>query len=310
MMALLLLGKIKVVETWILLLQQKMPDLEIRVWPDVGNSSEIDVILAGFNLAPTLPDFPNLKLVISIGAGVDHILKNPSWFGDATVVRLISESLTTQMVEYISLAVLSFQRRLRDYLSLQKTQQWEYLPASDARSFTIGILGLGVLGSTVATQLKRLGFTVRGWSRTPKNVAGVECFQGKQQLQPFLSQCRVLTCLLPLTPETEGILNLNTFSALPQNAYLINAARGKHLIEEDLLTALNSGQIAGAWLDVFQTEPLPKNHPFWLDDRIAITPHIAAVTLPHELINQVIDAMNSIETGKPLKNIVDIHRGY
>ncbi|MGB3532659.1 MAG: glyoxylate/hydroxypyruvate reductase A [Microcoleaceae cyanobacterium] len=309
-MALLLLGKIKLVETWISLLQEKRPDLELRIWPDMGDISEIDMILAGFDLPPTLPDFPDLKLVISIGAGVDHILKNTSWVGDAVIVRLVADSLTAQMVEYVSLAVLTFQRRFRDYFTLQTAQQWQYLPALNAESFVIGILGLGVLGATVASKLKLLGYRVRGWSRTAKDIGGIECFHGNEQFQPFLSQCRILICLLPLTPETTGILNLDTFFTLPQGSYIINVARGQHLVETDLITALNSGQIAGACLDVFQTEPLPQDHPFWLDKRIFITPHIAAVTLPHEVIDQVIDAIDANNTGKPLKNIVDIQRGY
>jgi glyoxylate/hydroxypyruvate reductase A len=309
-MILLLVGKIKIVETWIALLQQNLPHLEIRLWPEVGDPSEIEIILAGFDLAETLPPFPHLKLVISIGAGVDHILKNTNWMGDAAVVRVVSNSLTAQMVEYITLAVLTFQRRLIDYLALKNTQQWQYLPTADAGKFTVGILGLGVLGSAVATQLQQLEFPVRGWSRTPKTLAGINCFAEPDQFHAFLSECRVLICLLPLTPETRGILNLTTFSALPQGAFLINVARGNHLVEADLLTALNSGQIGAAWLDVFQTEPLPKNHAFWLDERIIITPHIAAVTLPSEVIPQVIDAIDCYQMGQPLKNRVDLHRGY
>lgn len=309
-MVLLLLGKIKLIETWISLFQEKLPDLELRIWPDVRDTAEIDMVLAGFDLPDTLPQFSSLKLVISIGAGVDHILKNTSWMGDAVVIRLVAESLTAQMVEYVSLGVLSFQRRLRDYLALQNTQQWQYLPAPDAASFTVGILGLGVLGATVADQLKLFGFRIRGWSRTPKSLDGIECFHGTDQFHQFLSECRVLVCLLPLTPLTENILNLETFSALPQAAYLINVARGQHLVETDLITALNSGQISGALLDVFRTEPLPQTHPFWLDERIVMTPHIAAVTLPNEVIDQVVDAIEAIQTGKNLKNIVDINRGY
>lgn len=309
-MVLLLLGKIKLIETWIALLGEKLPDLELRIWPDVRDTAEIDIVLAGFDLPDTLPQFFQLKLVISIGAGVDHILKKTSWIGDAVVIRLVAESLTAQMVEYVSLGVLSFQRRLRDYLALQKTQQWQYLPAPDAAAFTVGILGLGVLGATVAHQLKLFGFRIRGWSRTPKSLDGIECFHGTAQFHQFLSECRVLVCLLPLTASTENILNLETFSALPQAAYLINVARGQHLVENDLITALNSGQISGALLDVFRTEPLPQTHSFWLDERIVITPHIAAVTLPPEVIYQVINAVEAVQTGKPLKNIVDINRGY
>ena len=309
-MALLLLGKIKKLETWISLLQAKRPDLEIRTDAHMGNLAEIQFILAGFDLPQALPPFPNLELVISIGAGVDHILKNTKWIGNAVVVRLVSTSLTAQMVEYITLAVLTFQRRFIHYLALQKAQQWHYIPSADAASFTIGILGLGVLGSAVATQLQQFGYPVRGWSRRPKTLANIDCFAGQDQFRSFLSQCHVLICLLPLTQQTAGILNLDTFSALPSGAFLVNVARGQHLVENDLLTALNSGQIAAAWLDVFQTEPLPQNHPFWSDQRIMITPHIAAVTLPHEVIDQVVEAIDCCQTGKPLKNVVDLERGY
>ncbi len=166
------------------------------------------------------------------------------------------------------------------------------------------------MGLVTAQKLAVMGFAVRGWSRTPKTIIGVECFHGKEQFKRFLSQCQVIVCLLPLTPETEGILCDETFSALPLGAYLINVGRGKHLVEKDLLTALNSGQIAGACLDVFETEPLPKDHPFWSDPRIIMTPHIAASGQPSDAANYIIDAIARYQTGQPLKYVIDRNQAY
>ncbi|MEL7036975.1 MAG: glyoxylate/hydroxypyruvate reductase A [Cyanobacteria bacterium J06592_8] len=224
--------------------------------------------------------------------------------------RLMQENGQLEMVEYVTLAILLFQRRFIEYQALQRSQRWEYLPAQDARSFTIGILGMGNLGSTVARSLAAMRFPVRGWSRTPKAIAGVECFHGREQFKLFLSKCRAIVCLLPLTPETEGILCHETFSALPTGAYLINVGRGKHLVEADLLKALDSGQIAGACLDVFHQEPLPKDDPFWSHPRILVTPHIAAIGLAEEFAASILDAINCSYEGKPLKNAIDRNRGY
>ncbi len=225
-------------------------------------------------------------------------------------MRLFSEIKTWQMVEYVTLAVLLFQQRFIEYQALQRSQRWEYLPAVDASSFTVGILGLGVFGSRVAKNLAAMRFPVRGWSRTPKAISGVECFHEREQFEHFLSQCQVIICLLPITPQTEGILCHETFSALPTGAYLINVGRGKHLVEADLLSALDSGRIAGACLDVFDTEPLPIDHPFWSHPRIIITPHIAAPGQPDDIVTVILDTINCSRSGKPLEYAIDRNRGY
>ncbi len=210
----------------------------------------------------------------------------------------------------VTLAVLLFRRRLIEYGELQRSQNWEYLPLPDGNTFTVGVLGLGVLGSTTAQKLAAMGFPVRGWSRTPKAIAGVECFHGQAQFKLFLSQCRVIVCLLPLTPQTEGILCSETFSALLPGAYLINVGRGKHLVEADLLTALDSGQIAGACLDVFETEPLPRNHTFWSHRRIIVTPHIAAEGQPGDAADYIVDVITRYQTGQPLQYVIDRNQAY
>ncbi|MGK7897933.1 MAG: NAD(P)-dependent oxidoreductase [Xenococcus sp. (in: cyanobacteria)] len=214
------------------------------------------------------------------------------------------------MAEYITLAILFFERRLLDYQELQKAQQWKYLPAHHAKSFTVGIMGLGRLGSTIANKLRDSGFSIRAWSRSPKEITGIACFYGQKELKLFLSKCRVLVCLLPLTSETENILNLNLFSALPQESYLVNVGRGEHLVEKDLLSALDSGKIAGAFLDCFSTEPLPKDHPFWFHPRIIVTPHAAAPGIPGDVANQIVNIIHDFQDGSPLENLVDLAQGY
>ncbi len=232
-MAVLLLANIDL-EEWfpqlMVQLKKRKPDLDLRIWPECGEPEEIDIVLAWLPPLGAMQKFPNLKLIISLGAGVDGILADPDLPDRIPIVRLVSESQILQMAEYVALAVLLCQRRFIEYRELQRSRHWEYLPVPDASSFAVGILGLGVLGSMVAKKLGNMGLPVRGWSRSPKAIAGVECFHGREQFQVFLSQCRAIACLLPIAPETEGILCQETFSALPPGSYLINVGRSKHLV--------------------------------------------------------------------------------
>jgi glyoxylate/hydroxypyruvate reductase A len=313
-MAVLILAEIEPTDAWfttfIAQLKKNEQNLDLRVWPECGKPEEIEIVLAWWPPLGIMPKFPNLKLIISLGASVDRILVDPDLPDSIPIVRLVSEGKTWQMTEYVTLAVLLFQRRFLEYQALQRSQRWQYLPAPDAIAFTVGILGLGVLGSIVAQKLAAMRFPVRGWSRTPKAIVGVECFHGREQFELFLSQCRAIACLLPITPQTEGILCHETFFALPTGAYLINVGRGKHLVEADLLSALDSGQIAGACLDVFAPEPLPIDHPFWSHPRIILTPHIAAPGQPEELAAHIIDTIKLSRSGRPLEYIIDRNQGY
>lgn len=313
-MAVLILAEIDPTDPWfaqlITKLKNRKADLDLRVWPKCGKPEEIEIVLAWLPPLGVMQMFPNLTLIISLGASVDRILVDPDLPNHIPIVRLVSEGKTWQMAEYVTLAVLLFQRRFIEYQALQRSQRWEYLAVLDARVFTVGILGLGVLGLTVAKKLAAIGFAVRGWSRTPKAIAGVECFHGREQFKLFLRTCQAIVCLLPLTPETEGILCHDTFSALPTGAYLINVGRGKHLVEADLLSALDSGQIAGACLDVFDTEPLPNDHPFWSHPGIIVTPHIAAPGMPEEVVDPILDTINCSREGRPLEYVIDRNRGY
>lgn len=313
-MAVLILAEVEPTDAWfsglIAQLKQRKPDLDLRVWPECGKPEDIEIVLAWWPPLGTMQKFANLKLIISLASGVEHILQDPNLPDRVPIVRLVDRSKPLQMAEYVALAVLLFKRRFVEYLELQRSRRWEYLSIPDASSFAVGILGLGFLGSTVAKKLAAIGFLVRGWSRSPKTIAGVECFHGGEEFELFLSKCRAIVCLLPLTPETKGILCHKTFSALPPGAYLINVGRGQHLVEADLLSALDSGQIAGACLDVFDSEPLPREHPFWSHPCIIVTPHISAEGRFDDAAYFVFEAIAHFREGRPLEHLVYRKRGY
>jgi glyoxylate/hydroxypyruvate reductase A len=218
--------------------------------------------------------------------------------------------MTDAMSEYVALQVLRLHRRDLDYRTQQEAGVWRELDQQNAGKRRIGILGLGVLGQDAATKLRALGFDVAGWSRSEKAVAGVRSYAGAAGLAPLLGRSEIIVCLLPLTAETEGILNKSTLALLPKGAALVNAARGAHLVEEDLLAALASGQISAAALDVFREEPLPVDHPFWHHPRVVVTPHIAAFTNPATAAPIILDNIRRFAEGRPLINRIDPARGY
>lgn len=312
-MVVLILTEVPPTDAWsvelIAQLKQRGSQLDVRIWPESGSLNEIEVVLAWYPPLGTLKTFPNLKLILSLGVGVDHILRDPELPREVPIARLVPERLASQMTEYAIQAVLMFKGRRLEYREFQQRQQWHPLPPPNRQEFIVGVLGLGALGARVAQGLSAIGLPVRGWSRSPKQLVGVDCFFGREQLSLCLSQCRVLVNLLPLTPATEGILSAKTFAALPQGAYIVNVGRGQHLIEVDLLEAIASGQIAGACLDVFDTEPLPQEHPFWRHPRIVITPHVAAVGEIDDVVAYILDAIARLKTGS-LKHCIDRDRGY
>ena len=291
-------------------LKRSIPELDIQIWPEVSNPEKIDAVLTWKPPLGVMNKFPNLKAIISFGVGVEQILRDPSIPENVPIVRIVEPGLTSRMTEYILLAVLRFHRQAFAYQRLQQERSWQPLPLPETNTCKIGILGMGILGKDAAAKLSYLGFPVRGWSRTPKNIDGIECFHGREQLKICLSECKILICLLPLTPETKGILNHETFSALPKGSYLINLARGQHLVEKDLLTALDSGQLSGACLDVFDKEPLPANHPFWLHSQITITPHVATQTDSEYWTKSIVETINDVRAGVTLKNVVNRQQGY
>jgi glyoxylate/hydroxypyruvate reductase A len=244
-----------------------------------------------------------------MGAGVDHILSDPE-LPPVPIVRVVDPSMARSMAEYLLLAVLYRMRHFDRYRLEQMQRSWRQRVPEQASTTRIGIMGLGQLGRHAACAFRSLEFPVSGWSRTLKSIDGVDTFAGKEGFGSFLSNLRVLVCLLPLTEATRGILSRRTFSGLPDGAYLINSARGEHLVEEDLLEALDEGKVSGACLDVFRTEPLPGDHPFWGRPEILVTPHISSLTNPKEVCPQILDNYRRLVQGRPLVHLVDRDKGY
>jgi glyoxylate/hydroxypyruvate reductase A len=252
---------------------------------------------------------PGLQTLFNIGAGVDALLqlKLPPAL---KVVRLDDAGMSVQMAEYVCHAVIRHFREFDGYDADTQAGKWSYRKPRSRADFAVGVMGLGVLGERVAKALQVFDFPVNGYSRSPKDLAGIRCFSGAQALPEFLAATRVLVNLMPLTPETENILNHANLSLLQQGGYVINVARGKHLVEEDLVTLIDSGHLSGATLDVFRTEPLPVDHPFWRHPKITVTPHTSARTLREESIAQIIGKIQALQRGQAINGVVDSQRGY
>jgi glyoxylate/hydroxypyruvate reductase len=248
--------------------------------------------------------YPNLKLISALGAGYEHILGDHDRPKGVPVVRLIDLKLTQAMTEYVLLHVLRYHRQQPQFEQFQRERRWVKLPPPDTDSRRIGILGLGALGVDACRRLTELGFPVAAWSRSPKCVDNVDVFHGAAQLDAFAARTDILVCLLPLNAETRGIIGAPLLSKLPRGAYVINPARGGHVVDADLIAALDSGHIAGATLDVFHTEPLPADHAFWTHPKITVTPHIASTTNPRSAVPQIVDNIRRVRDGKPLVNRV------
>lgn len=309
-MALLVVSAHKNLDEWTAELRRQVPDLELRFLPDVGDPADIEYALVWLPPPGLLAGLPNLKVIFSLGAGVDHLLRDPT-LPDVPLVRMVEPGLTEGMTEYVCLHVLRWHRDAPSYERQQAGRVWQQVPQQRiARERRVGILGLGVLGQDAAQALVQLRFDVAGWSRTEKQVDGVTCFHGQEGLGRFLARTEILVCLLPLTPETENILDAKLFAGLPRGAVVINAARGRLQVEEDLLAALDSGHLSGATLDVFRTEPLPDDHPFWTHPKVTVTPHIAAITQARTGIRHIADAIARARSGEPLPHLVDRMRGY
>jgi glyoxylate/hydroxypyruvate reductase A len=291
-------------------LARAIPGVETVGWQEGDTLAPCDYAVLWNPSAGLLAQLACVKAVFLMGAGADALLK----FGDALpavpIVRLGDAGMAVQMAEYVAYATLRYFRRFDEYEEQARHGLWAPLPVHDKQDFTIGVMGLGKLGLRVAETMRGFGFPVRGWSRTPKDVAGVDCFAGMAQLDEFLRGTRVLVSLLPLTSETSNLLDRRRLATLPQGAYLINVARGAQVAEPDLLALIRAGHIAGATLDVFRNEPLPAPHPFWDEPRITITPHISAVTLRSEAVQQIAAKIAAFEAGQPVDDIVDRNLGY
>jgi glyoxylate/hydroxypyruvate reductase len=295
---------------WRAHLRAAMPELEMRVWPDAGDPADIDAALVWRHPPGALRRFPNLKLIVNIGAGVDYVFADPDLPPGVPIARIVDTMLTGAMTQYVVLHVLALHRRMPEIAAAQRAARWRYFHPPAAAETRVGLLGLGHLGQDAARMLARFGFPLLGWSRTPKSLPGVECHAGSDGLPAFLAGCGILVCLLPLTPATENLLDAGRFAQLPRGAAFVNAGRGRLVVEEDLLAALDSGQLRHAVLDVFREEPLPPESPFWRHPKVTLTPHNAAAADPRGAAEQVAENVRRVLAGRKPLNEVDPLRGY
>lgn len=309
-MALLFKSNIDRPDWWRQELNKHIPDLDVRFWPDIGDADDIQYALCWKMPHGELAKFKNLKAVYSLGAGVDHLLADPHFPRHLPFSRVVDPNLTRRMTEYVVQHVMNHHRFQMIYDEQQKNHLWQEQFAPFASERKVGILGMGELGGGAANALNLLSFDVAGWSQSEKFIEGVDSFFGTDQLDAFLARTEILVCLLPLTPTTKNILNQKLFAKMPEGASIINAGRGPHLNEDDLIPALDSGQLSAATLDVFHVEPLPEDHPFWGHSKIRITPHVASISDPASVAKLVAENILRTEKGEPLLHAVDVSRGY
>jgi len=294
---------------WARYFAEHAPDVDFRVWPDAGDLNEVEYLIAWRAPSDLLAALPGLKVLFSSGAGIDHIDVS-AVPAHVPIVRMVEPGIIDGMVEYVSLAVLALHRDYFDYVESKSRRIWAQIEVPPAFARAVGVMGLGTLGRAVLERLAAYGFRLRGWNRSPREIDGVEIFAGADQLKPFLRGCDMLICLLPLTSATCGILNRELFQALPAGAALINVGRGAHLVNSDLLDALESGHLSRAILDVTDPEPLPPEHPFWDHPRVFVTPHVASMTQPETAAPILLENLRRHQRGEPLTDLIDRGRGY
>jgi glyoxylate/hydroxypyruvate reductase A len=294
-------------DAWIAGLQAELPDAQIEVWQSGAAPADHAVVWAPPQ--QLLDEQPQLQGLFNIGAGVDALLKLqvPA---TTQIVRLDDAGMSVQMAEYVCHALIRHFREFDVYEAEAREGRWSFRKPRQRRDFPVGVMGLGVLGERVAKAVAQFEFPVLGWSRSAKAIDGVQTFAGEAQFNEFLAATRVLVNLLPLTQETRGILNRDTLARLQPGGYLISIARGAHLVEEDLIPLLDAGTLAGATLDVFQTEPLAAEHPFWRHPKITVTPHASARTLREESVAQIAGKIRALSQGLPISGVVDRDKGY
>lgn len=294
-------------EPWVQAVQQAFPGAWVSVWTPGAAPADHAIVWAPSQ--QFIDEQRGLQTLFNIGAGVDALLQlklPPS----LKVVRLDDAGMSVQMAEFVCHAVIRHFREFDGYDADTQSGKWSYRKPRSRADFAVGVMGLGVLGERVAKALQVFEFPVNGYSRSAKDLPGIRCFSGAQGLSDFLHATRVLVNLMPLTPETENILNKDTLAQLQSGGYVINVARGKHLVEDDLIALIDSGHLAGATLDVFRTEPLPADHPFWQHPKITVTPHTSARTLREENIAQIVGKIQALQRGEPINGVVDPQRGY
>jgi glyoxylate/hydroxypyruvate reductase len=297
-------------DRWAQPLRDALPGDELHFDASGIPASDVDVVLTAAPPQGALAPFKRLKLIQSIWMGVETLVTDATLPADVPLARMIDPSMTRAMVESAAAHVLNAHLRLDDLARQQREERWKILrnPTTDVR--TVGILGMGELGLAVAEMLLRLGFRVRGWSRSAKHVDGIESFAGEEALAPFLAGTDILVALLPLTKQTAGMIDAAFLAHLPSGAVLINLARGGIVRDADLLAALDSGGLRHAVLDVFNVEPLPRGDRYWQHPRVTVTPHMAALTNPRTAAEFIAENLRRLRAGEPLRGLVDRKRGY
>ena len=295
---------------WKKALEAAFGPVDFRTLDALGDKADIEVALAWKPPRGLIASLPNVKMIVSLGMGVDHLLADDQLPEGVPITRIMDDGLVGQMSEYAIYWALRHHRDIDKYAASQRAKQWKPEDFVDTIHRRIGILGLGTIGQDTANKFAALGFPTAGWSRTQKSLPGIETFHGPDGFRQLLAASDILVNVLPLTRETRGILDAEAFAALPKGAYVINMARGGHVVDEALLAALDSGHLSGATLDVFNTEPLPPEHRYWTHPKVQVTPHIAGATNPRTASPGVIENIRRLKAGKPLIHTVDAKSGY
>lgn len=309
-MSIVLIFNNKDPKLWVQSLKEKLPETAIHVYPNIRDGGLVEFAICWKPINYVLQQFPNLKVIQSIGAGVDHITRTQIIHPHQTLTRIVDENLTNDMWEFLLAAVLSNIKKMPFYAHQQSTKNWHPTRYGVIKNTTVSILGLGEIGAFVAAQFAALGFVVKGWSKSNKNIENVHCYAGENGFNACLSDADFLINLLPLTPATENILDKNTLTQTKKGAFLINVGRGEHVVEADLLELLNDNYLSGALLDVFRVEPLSQEHRFWTHPKIQITPHIASLTNFESATTQIAQNYRNFIAGTTLENIVSLSKGY
>lgn len=308
-MSILLVCQHRDSKPWFKAFKEKNPDLDIQVYPEVENPDDIEFAISWRHPEGIYKNYPNLKVIASMGAGVHHVLKDQTIPDDVKITRIVDENLTHDMADFALLNTLFHIRNYNFHIAQQQEKNWQIKAYRQPQETKVGILGMGVLGQAVAEKLYQNDFQVLGWSKSKKENKAFRSFT-ENEFDEFMSQLDILICLLPLTEETEGVLNYENLKKQPQGAKIINLARGPHVVDDDLLKLLDEEHLSSAILDVFDEEPLPKNSPYWSHPKVLVTPHVASMTDPQSVVNQIYENIENMKNGKDLKNQVDRSKKY
>jgi glyoxylate/hydroxypyruvate reductase A len=309
-MTVLLASAVGPMKPWVEVLRPALAGEELRTDPEADNLDDVDVALFAHKAPGLFPRLRNLKLIVALQAGVDSLLSDPDLPAGIPIVRAGRPDGDRMIAEYALLHVLRHHRDMPGFLAQQRALVWDKKAVLLAAERRVGFMGLGVIGLPCAGLVRDIGFRTAAWTRTPKSVPGIENFHGADGLEPFLARSEILVNLLPLTADTENILDARAFAMLPPGACVINIGRGQHVVDADLIAALDAGHLAAATLDVFRKEPLPTDHPFWKHPGITLMPHTSRKSRPDHVAPQVADQVRRLRAGEPLTQLVDRGAGY